>query len=265
MTTVATASSGGEERVASLALGSWRISTRQVAAVACVGAFAVALWQVPAGSAVAARAWCVLLFVEVMALSLPWGMPRDRRGGLSFWIEALLGLTAPVGALVVAVLTGATWLTSGAHWSWFAVAAGFGGGLVLLSGMDPRSILRGELAFLMGPTPAPHAAARALTGAASPYGEEVLFRGVVLAVPSTVAFPVGLLAAVAFVARHHISAGHWRGSVRSMAVEIVAACGLLTLTVLSHSIYPALLAHMINNLPMSVLHIQRGITGRRNS
>jgi len=42
-----------------------------------------------------------------------------------------------------------------------------------------------------------------------------------------------------------------------MLIEATVAAGLLLMTVLSGSIYPALVAHCLNNVPATVLHLQR--------
>jgi hypothetical protein len=249
------------KRVPVLETAEWQPSPARLAAAGCVLAFAAALWPVSVARPGDGWILSVLLIVEVALLLLPWGLPRDGRSGTSFWAEALLGLTAPVGALVL-VTGGASWLSAGADWTWFVVAVVLGGALIAMSGMDVRGLVRGELAFLMGPTPSSHTLARAFTTIVSPAGEEVVFRAVVLTAAPAATLPLGLLAAVAFVARHHVSPGqNWRGSTRTTVLEIIAAAALLVLTLLSGSIYPALLAHTINNVPMFVLHLQRAVVG----
>jgi|GEM_PF-5879263 len=250
----------GTKRVPVLDTREWQPSPARLAAAGCVLAFAAAVW--PASIAGPGDGWIlsVLLIVEVALLLLPWGLPRDGRSGASFWAEALLGLTAPVGALLLVTIGEASWLSVGADWTWFVAAVVLGGALIAMSGMDVCGLVRGELAFLMGPTPSSHTLARAFTTIVSPAGEEAVFRAVVLTAAPAATPPLGLLAAVAFVARHHVSPGqNWRGSTRATVLEIIAAAALLVLTLLSGSIYPALLAHTINNVPMFVLHLQRAV------
>jgi Type II CAAX prenyl endopeptidase Rce1-like len=233
----------------------WRPDRGRLAAAGCVLAFAVALWA-QGGSA--QRAMGCLTVVETALLGLPWRLPRDARSARSFRAESLAGLLAPVGAVVVALACGAPWLRHGAAWWWYPLAAAAGVGVLLAGGMDVRALLGGELAFVLGPTPRSHARTRATCTAVGPFGEEVLFRGTVLAAASPATASFGLLAAVAFVARHHVQPGsNRRGSSRALLTEIAAAAVLLALTVASGSILPALLAHLINNIPAVVLELQR--------
>ncbi|MFD7510564.1 CPBP family intramembrane glutamic endopeptidase [Streptomyces sp. NPDC059853] len=117
----------------------------------------------------------------------------------------------------------------------------------------------------MGPTPRTHGIARATITLTGPCGEEVLFRGIALTVASQASAlgPLVLLGAVAFVASHHVSPGtNGRASDRALLTEIFASAVLLILTLLSESLYPALLAHLLNNVPAAVLQLQRENKGR---
>ncbi|WP_196930028.1 CPBP family glutamic-type intramembrane protease [Micromonospora ureilytica] len=222
-------------------------------------AFAFALWAQGGPS----RAVAALVVVETALLCLPWRLPRIHRSGRSFWVETLCGLVAPGGALIVLVVAQRNLLTQLADWWWFVAAAGVGGVFWLVSGLDIRAVPSGMLAFLMGPTPRSQGRARAVCAAAGPFGEEALFRSVVLTTASAAATPMGLLSAVAFVARHHVSPGsNGRGTTRATLTEIAAAVLLLVLTVLSQSLFPALLAHLINNLPGVIIELQREDTGK---
>ncbi|MCX4527003.1 hypothetical protein OG982_15205 [Streptomyces sp. NBC_01551] len=237
----------------------WPLSRGRLAAAACVLAFAAALWST-GGSA---RAVAALLVAETLLLCLPWRLPRTTRSVAGFWTETLCGLIAPLGAIAVAAWSGASWLGRGADWWWFAAGAALGGCLILASGMNPRALVTGELAFLAGPTRPGHGYARATATLVGPAGEEALFRGVVLSAAAGPAAPLGLLAAAAFVARHHIPPGaNGRDSARAMGVEIGSAVALLALTAASHSLYPALLAHLLNNIPPAVLQFQCARSGR---
>lgn len=237
----------------------WRPEARRVAAAACVAAFAVALW--PLGGSW--RVLAALLVVETAVSALPWRLPRDERSAASFWTEAMAGLLAPVGAVLVVLAERPPWLTAAVDPAWLAAGALAGVALVVVDGMDVRALARGELAFLLGPTPRSHARARATCAVASPPGEEVLFRGVALAAPGA---PLALLAAVAFVARHHVSPGpNGRAHTRALVVEITAAVAFLLLTVLSGSLLPALVAHVLNNAPSAALQLQRDTPERSRS
>jgi membrane protease YdiL (CAAX protease family) len=231
----------------------WRLDRGRLAAAGCVLAYAVALGTTGGTTTGLVGA---LLAVEVALLCLPWRLPRERRGRLSFWAESLTGLSAPIGALVVVAVSRPDWLTRGVDWWWWAAGVATGAGLVLLGRIDLRALASGELAFLLGPTR--HGRARATVGALAPFGEEALFRGPVLAAPASAVGPIGLLAAVAFVALHFVQPGdNARGSTRAMVVAIVAAAALLVLAIGSGSIYPGLVAHVLNNVPGVVLELQR--------
>ncbi|WP_433386938.1 type II CAAX prenyl endopeptidase Rce1 family protein [Micromonospora sp. KLBMP9576] len=231
----------------------WVLDVRRLTAVFCVLAFCVGLWSL---GGTEARIVAVLLAVEVALMCLPWRVPRTMRSGLSFWAETLAGLVAPIGAIIMAVVMGSSWLVTGADWWWFAVAVAVAVGLVALSDMRMKSLFSGELAFVFGPTPRAHGLARAFAGTVCSVGEEAVFRAPVLLAGATL--PVGLLGGIAFVAQHHIQPGtNRRGSTRSTLVEISAAVAWLALTVLSGSIYPALVAHVINNIPNVLLELQR--------
>ena len=61
---------------------------------------------------------------------------------------------------------------------------------------------------------------------------------------------MGLLGAVGFVATHHLQPGtNRRDNTRAVATEIAAGASLLILTLACHSIYPAMVAHALNNGP----------------
>ncbi|MFI6011969.1 type II CAAX prenyl endopeptidase Rce1 family protein [Streptomyces sp. NPDC051243] len=234
-------------------LSHYEFGVRRLAAVSCVIAFAVGLWSM---GSTAPRVLAVLVVVEAGLMILPWRVPRTMRSGVSFWAETLAGLVAPIGALVLTAVTRPDWLTKGADWWWYPVAVATTVGLIAVSNMRMKSLLSGELAFVFGPTPRAHGAARAFASAVCPVGEEAVFRAPVLLAGATT--PLGLLGAIAFVARHHIQPGtNRRGTTRSMAVEISAAVALLFLTMASGSLYPALLAHVLNNIPTIVLELQR--------
>ncbi|WP_369173403.1 hypothetical protein AB5J49_38050 [Streptomyces sp. R28] len=232
---------------------SYVFDVRRLTAICCVVAFAIGLWSMDSTTT---RVLAVLLVLEIALMILPWRVPRTMRSGLSFWSETLVGLVAPLGALVLTAVTRPDWLSKGADWWWFVLAVATTAGLITLSNMRMKSLLSGELAFVFGPTPRAHGAARAFASAVCPAGEEAVFRAPVLLIGATT--PLGLLGAIAFVARHHIQPGtNRRGTTRSTAVEISAPAALLLLTMASGSIYPALLAHVLNNIPTIVLELQR--------
>ncbi len=216
-------------------------------------AFATALW---ARDRDGDRVLAALVLLETSVLLLPWRLPRSGRSARGYWVESLAALIAPIGAVVVGVAYRAPWTTAvGGPW-WYLGAAVAGISLLAIANTNIRRIASGEIAFLLGPARRSHARARACVTLASPPGEEALFRGPVVATSTTTAF--GLLAAVAFVARHYVQPGHnGRGGTRSTVIEVLAAVTFLGLTVASGSIYPALLAHLINNVPGAIVELQR--------
>ncbi|MFD8805372.1 type II CAAX prenyl endopeptidase Rce1 family protein [Streptomyces sp. NPDC059597] len=246
--------------------GHWPLSRGRLAGAACAVAFAVALCAA-VGSL---RAMGVFVLLETLLLALPWRLPRTERSAVGFWTETVCGLLGPLGAIAVAVWNGAAWLREPGEPAWYVAGAALGGVLLWLGGMNLRALATGELSFLAGPTRPAHGYARATAIIVGPFGEEALYRGTALtaasAVSTPVALPLGLLAAVAFVARHHIAPGaNGRDSTRAMGVEVSAAALLLALTLLSHSVWPALLAHLINNIPSAVLQIQCARSGRADT
>lgn len=230
----------------------WPPGTRQVMAAGATAALALALWDT---DRTVLRVAAVLLLVEAVLMGLPWRLPRDARSATSVWAETLAGLLAPLGMITLAAFTMPGWLTRSADWWWYAAAAAVGALLFALSGLGISSLFTGEAAFILGSTPRSHARARAFAGAVGVVGEELLYRAPVLIVTSS---PLGLLAGTGFVARHHIQPGtNRRGTARSTVVELAGAALLLALTWWSQSIYPAMLAHLLNNLPQIVMELQR--------
>lgn len=243
----------------------WRVPPERLLAASCVVAFAAAQWQVDwSPMPWTAHAIGVLLVLEAVLLSLPWSLPRDHRGAAGFVAESVAGLIVPIGAVVVLLVAAEPRLSTGAAGWWYVVAFGFGVVLLLLGGVTPRGLFGGRSAFLLGPTPRSHGVARAACCLVSPPGEEAVFRGVVLVAPPGAALPLAMLGAVAFVARHRVQPGdNGRGATRAFVVEAIAATGLLTLTVCSGSLWPALLSHLVNNVPLAMLQLQRAPSKRR--
>jgi CAAX prenyl protease-like protein len=232
----------------------WPPAVAQIAAASVELAFAVAVWPVTAVGPVLAG----LLVVDVAAQLLPWRYPRSGRSAVSIWAEVLLYLAVPTAALAVAVATGQPWATRTGHPAWYAVAAAVGVALVWAGGTPLRALLSGDLAFLAPPVSRRHKWARCVSAAAAPPGEEMLFRAPVLAAAGPGAAAFGLLAGAAFVARHHLPPGlHERTSTRTLLARIAAAAALLALTWAAHSVFPALLAHYVNNAPSFLLELQR--------
>lgn len=238
--------------------GNWGIDAPQVAAISLVAAFAVALWG---RNAPFDRDLACLLIVQVVGLCLPWRLPRGGRSGASIWAETLLADVASLGAIVVAAAGNVSWVGATGTWQWYAVAPVVGLGLLLLGRTRLTSVFSGELAFVLGPTRQSHRVARAFSIATSSAGEEALYRGPVLLTPHPAS--LSLLGAAAFVAMHHVLRGSsGRGTVIVVTVEVVSAISLLALVQFSGSIYPAVLAHAVNNMPGFITELQRENVGK---
>lgn len=240
----------------------WRLERPRLVAAAGLAAYAVALLVLGSGTV---RWFAALLAVDLVVMSLPWRVPRDTRSVPSLWLETLAYQVAPVGALVVAVADDRRWLTELGAPGWYVAGALLGAGLVLLSGMRLRLLLGGELAFLAGPDRWGHAVALASSALVAAVCEEVLFRGVGLDARDTgdvAAYVLAAVAAVGFVARHHLPpAASARTTAQGVLTQFAGAAGLLVLVLASGSIYPAMVAHLVNNAPSAVLAVQRAQLG----
>ena len=231
----------------------WGLEARRVAASAAVLAYAIALW---ARDAPGDRVLGMLATIETALLCLPWRMPRTRRSAGGFWAESLVSLISPAAALVVAAALGVPWLHAVGAWPWYLVALLLGFAMLAIGGMRPGAVFSGEIAFALGSTCRAHARARAFNILVGPPGEEALFRAPTLLAPHPASF--GLLAAAAFVGRHHVQPGsNGRGTARTTAVEVLAAASLLALVLCSGSVYPAVVAHLVNNMPGFIVELQR--------
>jgi hypothetical protein len=237
--------------------------SRVVALVALVAlvAFAGAL----AARGGLAGVLAALVTTDIVVMCLPWRVPRAGRTMRSIVLENLTYQVMPLGALVAVVSAGPSWLTRTGSWWWYSIALLTGAALVAVSGVSLSMLFSGELAFLAGPRPAAHVRAHVAAALAGPPGEEAVFRCVVFLTYGIGAVVTPALAAVAFVARHHLpprSAGQIR--LRALGTEVAAASLLLGLTVASRSLYPAAVAHLVNNVPQAVLEIQRGRIGGKH-
>jgi hypothetical protein len=231
----------------------WRPSPVRIVAAVVVLAFAVDLLFRRRSGDVALG---VVLVAETILLSLPWRLPRRARSAASFCAETAVGLITPVGAAVIVAVTRPAWLDTAGRPVWYVAAIAVAALLAVTDGVNLRAAASGELSFFAGPTPTWFRRARATSIAVGAVGEEAAFRGPVLLATSDVTFAV--LAALAFVARHHVQPGtNGRGTGRSWAVEIVGAGGFLALTLLSGSLYPALAAHVLYNLPGFTVEMRR--------
>jgi membrane protease YdiL (CAAX protease family) len=202
------------------------------------------------------RIAAAVLVADIVAHFLPWSLPRAGRSGFGYWIETLAYLVPMLVLAVVALAVGDSALTAVADPIWFAVGVPVGIVLVLVSGIDLFALVRGDLAFLAGPSKASHALARSTGGIVAPFSEEAFFRGIGISLPNPSAI-LAVFSAAAFVARHHLLRGVSGRASRALLVELLAAGSFTLLAALSHSIYPSLVAHAINNLPFVILGLQQ--------
>lgn len=232
---------------------SWSWDNARLAGAGAVVVFAAGMFSVHNSWF---RALAVVAVVELLVVVLPWRVPRAGRSGPSFWAESLAGTVSALGAIAVVAVAGPSWLSQVGDWWWYVVAVPVAAGLLAVSGLEPEPVWRGDIAFVLGPTPRSHAAARIYAATVGTVGEEFLFRApAVLWIASP---PLALLAAVGFAGRHYVQPGdNRRGSVRQTTAELTAALALLVITELSKSIYPALVVHVLNNLPQIVMELQR--------
>jgi membrane protease YdiL (CAAX protease family) len=236
---------------------SWRLGPTRLLAAGCVATFAASAWAEGGAWRLAGS----LLVLDVVLQVLPWRLPRSHRTTSSILLEESMYLLVPTVFLAVVLVERASWITAlPAPW-WYAVAAAVGVVLVRIGGMPIRALLTGALAFLAPPLRRTHKWVRVISIVVAPPGEEALFRGVVLAASHAAGLPLGLAGGAAFVARHHLPPGfNARTSRRVFLAQVVAASALLVLTLASGSIYPALLAHLVNNAPSLLLEGQRRTT-----
>lgn len=232
---------------------SWTFGARRATAVAVTVAVSVTFlllgewWGTVLG---------VALMCEVVLTCLPWRIPRGDRSPWGFWAESLVALISPVAAVVCWWLVADDVLTDLGALYWYPVALIAGELMRRLHGPPLRAVLDGRVSFVLGPTPRSQSTARSVSTVVGGVGEEMLFRapGILLA-PS-----VGLTALcfMGFVARHHTQPGaNGRGVAKTTWVEILAGVVLAALTIASGSLYPAVLAHLANNLPQAVAEARR--------
>jgi hypothetical protein len=215
-----------------------------------------------------------MVAAHAIAHLLPWRLPRDDRTPFGYWAEVLT-CTSPLAA------GAAFWFIFPIHgaWAalpssrpqllwlpaWFGVAAVGGAALIWVSGISLAGLRTGDLAFLVGPLPVQHVAARTWTVVISIVAEEVVYRGAPAGAPSYRAMAVAC-AAVAFVSNHHMVRGTeaWL-RLRNICFEVSASVIFGGLVLLSGSIWPAIMAHAIANAPHLTLDIQRARRDRTES
>jgi hypothetical protein len=232
--------------------------------VFAIPTFGYALALLICGDGLSYRLSAGVIAGYALAYCLPWRVPRDDRTPFGYWFETLVcGLPLAAGTagwLVLAPYDAGARLPDSrlVGWPplWFAVAILAGLGIVRASGLDIGALRNGDLAFLAGPLPRHRAAARTWTVVVAVVAEEVFFRGVPAGLPSWA--PMMGIAAVAFVTGHHMVRGtqdrlRWR----TVGNEAGAALLLGGLVVLSGSIWPAVVAHAIANVPQLTLDFQR--------
>lgn len=227
--------------------------TRLAAAVAAL-VLAGALWAIGGFW----RLGAALVVADTAVALLPWRYPRSARSTVSIWAEALLYLGGPWGLVVAAGLSGQGWLARMPSIWWWPVAVAVAAALIWVGGMPLRTLVSGDLAFLAPTVSRRHKAARCVSVAAAPPGEEVMYRAPLLSVHGGLLPFAGAAGAAAFVARHHLAPGMaGRTTRRMVAAQLGSALALGAMTLISHSLYPALLTHVLNNVPSFLLEITR--------
>jgi len=222
---------------------------------------AVLLWR--QGDLLARICGLVLIF-DLLVHVAPWRLPRSNWSALKYWFEGLLYVVPMTLVGIGGVLLGAYWAVHTPGALWFLAGCALGCALVVLSRINLVGLYRGDLAFLAGPDRPSFVAARAASVIVAPFPEELFFRGAVLALPNVDPL-VAVLSATAFVARHHLLRGVDRWKRDLVLVEVAGAIGFTALTVASHSVYPAMVAHVINNAPGAAVQLQRLRLSRANA
>ena len=201
------------------------------------------------------RMLAALVADDVAIMSLPWRVPTASRSLRSILLENAAYEVMPLGALAVVLAYRPYWLSRVGAWRWYLGALLVGAALVAASGTDLRVLLYGELALLAGPQAQAHALAHFAAALVAPPGEAAVLRGVVFVTRGAAAVVTPAMAAVAFVARHHLSPG--LAPRPPLVVSESAAVLLLVLRLASQSIYPVMVAHLVNKTPQALLEGQR--------
>jgi hypothetical protein len=234
-------------------------------AVFGVPVYGYAIFVLVTGNGAAYFFTAAVVAAHAVVYSLPWRVPRDDRTPFGYWFESVV-CTVPLLAGTVGWLAlnphgaradlpstrpAAVWLPA-----WLAVALAVGIVLVWRSGINLRALRTGDLAFLAGPLPAHRAAARTWIVVVSVVSEEIIFRGVPAGM-GAFQLPTMLFGAMAFVSGHHMVRGTGRPRWRVVGNETGAAVLFGGLVLLSGSVWPAVAAHAIANIPHVTLDLQR--------
>jgi hypothetical protein len=205
-----------------------------------------------------ARILALFVMLDVAAGLLLWRVDcrlRSLRGRL---VEDSGYLAVFVATFAALAISSPAWALRPGHAYWYVVALIAGLMLVRLSGMRIGSLLSGELAFLAGPKAWAPAILNCSVMTSAVVAEEALYRGGVLGNAGLPIVLVGLFGALTFCGKHHLpgwATSRWNR--RVLGVEVASAVVFLALVVGSHSLYPAVLAHFVNNLPSIILQVQR--------
>jgi hypothetical protein len=197
--------------------------------------------------------------------ALPWRVPRDDRTPLGYWFEALI-CTLPLVAGSAACLMSGICTGSPARRvqrallplpAWYLVAIIAGIAIIWWSGINLRALYTGDLAFLAGLLPVHRAMARTWIVAVAVVGEEIVFRGIPRGI-GTHWLPAMIVGAIAFVCSHHLVRGA-ADRLRWLVIRTEAGAAILfgMLVALSGSVWPAVLAHAITDVPHVMLDLQR--------
>lgn len=231
----------------------WPPSRVRLGFAAIALAFAVTLWLTGGRWRIGA----VLALADTAVALLPWRYPRSGRGTLSIWAEVLGYQAGPVAMAVVAV----PWLARVPAPLWWPAGVAAGALLIGIGGLPLRALLSGDLAALAAPVSLRHKAARCFSTAVGPPGEEAMYRVPLLVSHGAVLALASIASAASFIGRHHLAPGlHARTTPRMLAAQLTAAIGFTGLTLASRSVYPALIAHLLNNAPGLLLEAGRTTT-----
>jgi membrane protease YdiL (CAAX protease family) len=217
-------------------------------------------WQLAVGSTLVA----LLLLLDIAVYFLPWRIPRLDRKNLSYGFEQFCYMVPAIGVGLAVLRSGLSWTRPTPISLLLAVLVGVG--LMALGGLARSGLLSGDIAFISYDGAPGHALIRGFAVLAFPAAEEAAYRGPLLAVlvgPSYLRWVVAVVCGLAFVGHHYLLAGT-EFNLRQLRFQVGAAIALGVLTAWSRSLLPAILAHLIANLPQGLLEGQRYLLGRRN-
>src|SRR5215469_1055927 len=192
----------------------------------------------------------ILVLADVAAGLTLWRIGGAHQSVRARLMENLGYLVIFSGVILLTVSIMPSWVRQSGAWPWYLIALAAGCGLIGIGGISPQALWSGELALMAGKKPKINASVNIMNMIVGAAAEEVMFRSVTLQLAGIQLMIISVLASATFLGRHHLA--RWavrRANPRTYVVEISGTFTFLILTVLSRSIFPALIAHLVNNTP----------------